>query len=245
MKTKSKKRLSILFILLLLLNLFTVVIPPTVIAQENSGEYCGDTLLMNYISQNFSGRITVTIAALRPVANSRVVINIENHDSGHTFVRLDFGDGNVIARGFYSYGMTIAQTINNTSIKGELKDDSTHDWNAAVVYEITLDQAGRIKDYINSFDVDDFRVVSSNCTTFAVNALASAGISPPTQKHKWTLPNRNEIIAALPFYILDKSTVANQFLNKTYYGYSPADAVQDFKSNENCILKYDGVLRKP
>ena len=241
MKNIPKKLLSTLLMLAMLFSLSaTMALAAT--AQEGPV----DTLLGQYINEKYPGKITVTIAAQRPVENSRVVVNVSNYDSGHTFIRLDFDDGTVIARGFSPIDdVTIPQIVDNTSIKGKLIDNAGSEWNAAVVYEITIAQAEIIQNYITNFDVDDFRAVSNNCTTFAANALVAAGITPPTQKHKWTLPARSEIIAALPFYIPFKGIFADQLLSKTYYGYSPADAVQDFKSNANCILKYDGAIHKP
>ena len=255
MKPKSKKLLPALFVLAIVLPNLLIAAPLNVSAQQNNianyeealladyiSEYHGDTSLAKYIGENYHGKVTVAIAASRPIANSRVVIDVNNQNSGHTFVRLDFGDGNVVARGFYAYGYVIDQILGNKSIKGELRDDSSHEWNAAIVYEITLAQANEIEAYMENFDAGDFRVVSNNCTKFAVDALAAAGIFPPTQKHKWTLPSRDEVIAYLPDIIPDKGAIADQLLKMIYYGYSPADAVQDFKSDPNCILKYDGKL---
>ena len=220
-------------------------------------QYYGDTLLDEYIEEHYSGKTTVTIAVSRPIANSRAAIDVTNLYTGHTFIRLDFGSGggignggsggggDVIVRGFTAvYNWTLWDVINNVTVEGVIRDESTRDWNAAIVYEITPEQANAIKKFIDEFNVNEFNMIFNNCITFAVNALEAAGISPPTQEHNWTLPPRDEIIAAMPFYVIDKATAANLLLSRIYYGYTPADAVQDFKSDANCILKYDGAIHE-
>ena len=239
---KGKRILSVLLAFAFVFGTFTAI-PTTVFAQDDAEL---DTLLDEYIEENYYGKITVTIAASRPIANSRAVFNIEDMSAGHTYIRLDFGDGNVMIRGFSPIDdLSVLAVMNNTTVEGKLEDKATKDWNAAIVYEITLEQANAIKDYADSFDPANFNIIFNNCTTFAVNALMTAGISPPTEKHNWIFPTRDEAIAAMPPYILDKERFVNELLSRIYYGYTPADAVQDFKSNANCILKYNGTLHKP
>ena len=244
MQSKSKRLLPALLAFVLVFGMFAAM-PLAVFAQDVT-EQDDDTLLAEYIGEYYSGRITVAIATSRPVANSRVAVDLSKMSAGHTSIRLDFGDGNFIVRGFTPENdLSPMEIVNNTTVKGRLMEEAIHDWNAAIVYEITLEQANKIEDYIENFDTNYFNTIFRNCTTFAVNALIAADIPPPTVEHNWTMPTRDEIIEALPLYVFYKETFANELLSRIYYGYTPADAVQDFKSNENCILKYDGALHKP
>ena len=241
---KTKRFLSLALTLALVFGLS--VIPLTVTAEDDAGQFYGDTLLDEYIEENYHGKITVTIAASRPVENSRIAVDAKSLDAGHTFIRLDSGGGDVIVKGFSgAYKMSHTEFINNATIEGALADEAGHEWNAAVVYEITLEQANRVKAYIDGFDIAHFNVVSDNCTKFAVGALIAAGIEPPTREHVWTLPPRDEVLKGIPSFIPNKEMLADVLLNIAYYGYTPADAVQDFKAAPNCVLKYDGALHKP
>ena len=243
MHSKSKRFLYALFALALLFGMLSAV-PHAVFAQDIAEQ--DDTLLTEYINEHYPGKITVAIATSRPIANSRVAFDPSKKSAGHTSVRLDYGDGNFIVRGFTPANeMSILELIDNVTVEGRLMDEAIHDWNAAIVYEITLEQAHKIEDYIDNFDLKHFNAIFNNCTTFAVKALMAADIPPPTREHNWTLPGRDEIIEVLPVYVFNKEAFVNGLLSRIYCGYTPADAVQDFKANENCILKYDGALHKP
>ena len=162
-------------------------------------------------------------------------------DVGHTFIRLDYGDGNVIYRGFYpSNPLTTEQILRKEDVGGIIRNDSEHDWNAAITFEIDKKQADKIYGFINDFD-KNYNMVSMNCTTFAVLALKEAGIKAPTEEHQWTVPeNLHQIIVNnLPDNKILKGVVANRLLNGLK-GYSPADAVQDFKNHSKYALKYGG-----
>ena len=245
MKTKSRRLLSALLTVMMAFGLFAAF-PLTAGAEDSGNENNYDTLLDEYIRENYSGEITVAIAAARPVANSRVAIDLGSLLPGHTYIRLDYGDGNVLVRGYGAVdNLSLKEIKDNTTVDGKLYDDGIKEWHAAIVYEITFAQADKIKEYIDDFDPGSFNLIFNNCTTFAVNALTAAGIPAPTREHLWTLPGRAELIAAMPPYVINREAFANELLSRIYYGYTPADAVQDFKSHPNCILKYDGTLHKP
>lgn len=200
-----------------------------------------DKDLDDYINQNYGGKVTVTIVAARPVENSRQAVDFDTGDVGHTFIRIDYGDGRVIYKGFYpSSPLSTEQILKKEDVAGRLVDDSGHDWNAAVVYEITSDQADKIVNFIEGYG-ENYNMVSNNCTTFAVGALAAAGIKSPTSEHKWTLPDntRQMIIDNLPSDKWFKGATADSLIGGLK-GYTPADAVQDFKNNPNHVLKYGG-----
>ena len=212
----------------------------------DASKYYGDTLLDEYIAENYAGKITVAIAAQRMIPNSRLAFDLVEMLPGHTIIRLDTGGGEVIVVGFTSVNtLSLQDIMYNTTVEGSLKDETGRDWNAAIIYEITDAQAHAIKEYIENFDDVQFNLIFNNCTTFAVNALAAAGLPPPTEKHYWTLPSRAEVFESLPDFVPFKEKFVNELMSRIYHGYTPADAVQDFKSDPNCILKYDGALHKP
>ena len=116
--------------------------------------------------------------------------------------------------------MSHDEILNNKTVQGKIFDDSGHEWNAAVVYEITLDQANQIKEFILNFNVNEYNMTTNNCTTFAVDALAAAEITLPTVEHNWTLPDRKTIIDNLPEVadLLEggRAGIADKALNGTW-----------------------------
>ena len=244
MQIKSKRLLSVLLAFALAAGMLAAMPPLAVFAQDIAED--DDTLLTEYINEHYPEKITVAIVTSRPVANSRVAFDSNSLSVGHTSIRLDYGGGKPLVYGFTSADtMSFWEITNNITVEGVRMDEPVHDWNAAIVYEISFEQANEIKAYVDNFNYDNFNLIFNNCTTFAVNALLAAGISPSTREHNWTLPSREEIISAMPFYIFNKEMLAGELLSRIYCGYTPADAVQDFKSDENCILKYNGALHKP
>ena len=202
-----------------------------------------DKELDDYINENYFEKITVTIVAERPVENSRIAVDLETGDVGHTFIRLDYGNGTVIYKGFYpSNPLTTEQILKKENVDGTIINDSNHDWNAAVTFEITKEQADKINKFMNDFD-KKYNMVSMNCTTFAVKALKAAGIESPTSEHKWTMPDNVHqlIVDNLPSDKWFKDATAT-FLLDGLKGYSPADAVQDFKNASKYVLKYGGKI---
>ena len=202
-----------------------------------------DPDLDEYVKSNYPGKVTVTIAAARPVENSRTAVDLNTGDVGHTFVRIDYGDGRVIYRGFYpSSPLTSEQILTKADVAGTIVDDSDHDWNAAVTYEVTPEQADKIVTFINNY-TKKYNMVTNNCTTFSVQVLSAGGVVAPTSEHKWTLPDntRQMVIDNLPSDKWFRGAVAD-YLIGGLKGYSPADAVQDFKKTSKYVLKYGGTM---
>ncbi|MGI6668767.1 MAG: hypothetical protein ACOX4M_04930 [Acetivibrionales bacterium] len=113
-------------------------------------------MLDDYISKNYSGKITATICVRRPVANSRyvgAVVQTPNGgyiiDVGHTFLRLDDGMGNVEYIGFYNQTRGLKMTIGAYDVGGVLLDDSESKWNVAKVFVLDRDQLDGIYRYID------------------------------------------------------------------------------------------------
>lgn len=191
-----------------------------------------DEKLDAWVNERYSGKPNVTFVVDRPVPNSRQAIDSNfSGDVGHTFIRLDFGDGRVIYKGFWPpvEGMTTKQILNQDDVVGRLNDDSGHEWDIAKTYEISGDQANNILSFIEGYG-ENYNMVSNNCTTWAVDALAAGGITAPTSEHKWTLPDnaKQTIVDNLPWAVPFKKSLAQGKID-SLYGYTPADAAQDIK----------------
>ncbi|MDR1066349.1 MAG: HINT domain-containing protein [Clostridiales bacterium] len=201
--------------------------------------------LDDYINQTYPKKNTVAIVAQCPVENSRVAVDFASGDVGHTFVRIGYDDGSVIYKGFYpAKALSVEEILKKVDVDGMISDDSAHDWNAAVVCEIDKEKADEIADFMNNYN-EKYNMVSNNCSTVAVKAFKLAGTGSPTSEHKWTLPenSREMIISGLPegskFKGL-KATIALSGLN----GYTPADAVEDFKARPVCVTKSGGLVKE-
>ncbi|MGI6668769.1 MAG: RHS repeat-associated core domain-containing protein [Acetivibrionales bacterium] len=223
------------------LNLYTYCKNNPILYFDPSGH---DAVLDQYISDNYAGKITVTIVVAQPVPGSRQAIDSDfSGDVGHTFIRLDFGDGRVIYKGFYPKDpLTSEQILNRENVTGQINDDSEHGWNVAQVFVIDQNQAEKIEKFINNYG-KDYNMVSNNCTTFAVDALKSAGIKSPTSAHKWTLPDgaHKLLVDNLPKEIRFKNIVAWWLLNGLK-GYSPGDAGEDIRDNTGAIINTNGTV---
>ena len=213
--------------------------------------------LDEHINNNYKGQKTITLVIKRPVANSREAATIENGklNNGHSFIRLDDGNGNVEYVGFGPTSNSMASMILGIDVEGEFIDDSNTDWNVAKVYTLTDEQYNEIKNYITKMksSVPAYNIETYNCTTFAVSVVKIAGAAVgnfmPVKEHNWTLPsNMEEQLAqykALPSWLSPK--VAASVIKETmgnFRGYTPADAAQDLKKAEgNVLLKYNGSVK--
>ncbi len=235
---------------------------------DNWYVYCGNNLVSNvdpmgleaqldeYIKANYSGMKTVTLAILRPVANSRDAAVIKNGklQNGHSFIRLDNGDGDVQYVGFAPEYKSMVSMILGTDISGKFVDDNETEWNVAKVYMLTDERYTAVNDYIRKVQKKEpkYNIETYNCTTFAVQTVMVGGATGSfmrVKKHNWTLPNdmkqQLENYQALPK--LCPPGAATWLISNTmgnFYGYTPADAAQDLKSSEGLVLlKYNGSLK--
>ena len=203
-----------------------------------------DAVLDQYISDNFDGKITVTFIVAQPMPGSRLAIDADfSGDVGHTFIRLDFGDGRVIYKGFYpKNALTPEQIINKENVPGIIRDDSEHGWDVAQVFVIDQKQAEKIEKFINNYE-KEYNMVRNNCTTFAVDTLKSAGIKSPTSARIWTLPDGAQklLVDNLPEEMWFKNIVAWWLLHGLK-GYSPADAGEDIRENECAIINTNDTV---
>lgn len=170
-------------------------------------------------------RATVTFYNRRPTTLNNDVVDIQlfvdgdklRYDVGHTFIRLDNGWGNVQYVGHYASEFSITDNIlRKNDTRGERRNDRDADWHVGRIYHITNAQYQQIQDFIDNYDFSTYNITDKNCTTFAVDALAVAGIESPTRKHDWTIGETNigtlySPGISIPFY---------------FYGYSPAGAAR-------------------
>ena len=237
---------------------------PAVVQSGNRYAYCGgnpvaytdsiglDKDLDDYINNNYSGKMTLTIAISCPVQNSREVAAITSKgtlDNGHSFLRLDDGKGNVAYKGLAPQEKSLTDMLFANTIQWKVIDDSESDWNVAQVYELDVEQ------YIDAFMflartsvfTPEYNIQDYNCTTYAIEGLQHAGIETDSiglSEHNWTLPtNLSEQLDEYSARGIIPSWTAAFVINCTmgnFYGYTPADAAQDLKQSEGLkLLKYD------
>ena len=135
-----------------------------------------DPALDEYVNTNYSGQVTITFVVQQPISGSRQAIdsNFEG-EVGHTFVRIDYGYGDVYYYGLYPNDpMTPEQILKNEeNVTREIRDDSNHDWNIAEVFVIDRKDADKALSFIQNYN-KDYNMVKNNCTTFGVDALKKA-----------------------------------------------------------------------
>ena len=213
--------------------------------------------LDKYINSNYSGIKNVSLVINSPNINSRDVAKIENGElnNGHSFIRLDDGNGKVRYVGFVAKSYNYIDMLLGKNVEGEFADDSESDWNVAKVYTLSDKQYSYISDYIESLDSYkwNYNIETYNCTTFAVNTVrlqgAAAGNFMTVREHDWTLPK--DIVEQLK----NHKSVPNEFTASLFasilvlamdgfYGYTPADAAQDLINAEGTVLlKSGGVIK--
>ena len=214
-----------------------------------------DPALDEYIRNNYSGTMTVTLAVARPVPNSREVAQITSDGelyNGHSFLRLDDGNGNVKYLGLAPTKKSLKKMLLAKDVGGKMVNDENSEWNVAKVYTIDKEKYNLLLSFMNSSEKNapSYNIESYNCTTWAVDGLERAGISSyviGTYEHHWTLPS--DITSQLDSYSAKPkwlpSSVGGAAVNLLmggFYGYTPADAAQDLKSAEGTtLLQYDST----
>ena len=202
-----------------------------------------------YINANYRDKKNVTLVIDQPVPNSRDAATIENGKlkHGHTFIRLDDGDGNVQYVGFSAYGSySVTDMVLAKNVAACFTDDSKTDWDVAKVYTLNDKQYQTIVQYIDFLEKMPlyYNIETYNCTTFAVDIAKMAGAAGnfiTIYQHDWTLPDDTETqlgeYDALPNWL--SPWAASVLLNLTvgnFYGYTPADAAEDLKHAEGVVL---------
>ncbi|MCX8129196.1 MAG: carboxypeptidase regulatory-like domain-containing protein [Clostridia bacterium] len=180
---------------------------------------------------------TVAILVEQPVPGTRTVIDFNSARSvGHTFIRVDFGDGRIYYKGFWpKNALSQKEILLKTDVDGEVRDDNTSLWDIGKKYKITTEEAEKVYNFMINYN-GDYNMVTNNCTTVAVQALQSIGIASPTSQHNWTLPPNTKSIVenGLPKLVPGKGTIAD-YLLKDLNGYTPADAGEDIRATGDFI----------
>ena len=166
---------------------------------------------------------TVTFCVEAPDKGSRNAI-ASGMEVGHTFIIIDYGNGETYARGFYpEEGLTVKQIILREDVSGVV-------YNESITYQITKEEADQLFKFANNYD-EKYNMVNNNCTTFSVETLKSIGIDVPTTEHTWTLPDNIDKITGYPKWLI------NLIGGYGIKGYSPADVAMDIKEfKEGCGL---------
>ena len=212
-----------------------------------------EALLDEYINKNYSGQKNISLIINSPNPNSRVVANIEEGElnNGHSFIRLDDGEGNVQYVGFAPVSNGISDMILGRNVEGKFVDDSKTDWNVAKVYKLSDKQYSYINEYLDELNSYkwNYNIETYNCTTFAVNTVrlqgAAAGNFMTVREHDWSLPKdmaeQLKNYKTLPKWLPAK--LAAWIIELTmggFYGYTPADAAQDLLHAEGNVLLKQG-----
>lgn len=231
--------------------LFSAVLCVTITPIQYTDFLGLDKNLDDYINANYAGKMTVTVAISRPVPNSGAVATINSNgmlDNGHSFLRLDDGNGNIKYLGLAPTEKSLTKMLLAEDVGGKMVDDALSTWNVARVFELNSDQYNNLSAFLLSAEssAPNYNIRDYNCTTFAVEGLKKAGINSyriGIYEHSWTLPdNLYEQLGnysargKIPAWI---ATAAVWTMGR-FDGYTPADAAQDLKGSEGTtLLQYD------
>ena len=106
----------------------------------------------DYISKNYSGKVTIAFLVQTPNIGGREVIDCSYKEVGHTFLRLDYGNGNVIYKGFYpKQSLSKKQILNREDVLGKALNDENHCWDIAQIYEINNEKADKVRDFVDNY----------------------------------------------------------------------------------------------
>jgi hypothetical protein len=142
---------------------------------------------------------TVTLAIAQPVPGTRdswtvtsggptgstQASNIIN--AGHTFLIFTESYGNTtITRNIGFYPSTTVKPTSPSS-PGEFSDDEFHQYNISGTFTVNNAQFYDMLNYISAIDNSSFlyNLNSNNCSTFAINTFAQAGINLPRTIGSW------------------------------------------------------------
>ena len=178
----------------------------------------------DYIALKFGHTPNISILARQPVEGSRKELI---SDTGHTFLRIDDGKGNVRCVGFFPAEFALVTKISTVlniytrgyyTISGATGDESTSYHNVGYTVQLTDEEYQNALKYINKNSKHWYNIQNYNCTTFAVNAFSKAKpeIRNIIKKHFWSI----------------NPALGGATLTLFYpYGYSPADTAEDIRSN--------------
>lgn len=169
----------------------------TVLGAENA---ISNILQYNKCFDNIPGNdhtYQITVCVDQPVAGSRQSWGINDVGGtsgtgnpvsvGHTF--LIFKETTPTRTVIRNVGFYPKSSVNPYSIsdEGVLNNDNSHDYNIALTVTMTSSQFNAALNYINQGNNGGYtyNLNSYNCTTFAIDALAAAGVHLPATTGSW------------------------------------------------------------
>ncbi len=107
-------------------------------------------------------------------------------NAGHTFLILtENNQGNIITR---SVGFYPATSVGPGSIvQGVLGNDQAHDYNISIAFNVSSTNFFNILNYVELGNNPgyDYSLSTNNCSTFAIHAVATGGITLPATQGTW------------------------------------------------------------
>lgn len=128
------------------------------------------------------GKMTLTIYVDQPKPGKRDTWSgvVTQPDVGHTFIGIN-QNGVTRILGFYP---SEAVSLKNPEKGAALVDDSKHEYNVSISYEVSTDKISQllsaIKNYRKTYNLNSF-----NCTNFAMEMSAKAGVTLPSTIGEW------------------------------------------------------------
>lgn len=103
---------------------------------------------------------------------------------GHTFISIkQSSNSDSIIRNLGFYPSTAVDPLSPTT-SGELNNDQNRRYDISLSIDIPFEQFEKIVAYLNNLSLS-YNLNSFNCTTFAIEALAKAGINLPRTEGSW------------------------------------------------------------
>ena len=143
-----------------------------------------------------SNSYTVTLCVEQPQPGSRETWGFSGSGSsadnnpvsvGHTFLILN--QTNSLGSTVRNVGFYPANGVTPLSpqSKGQINNDGSHDYDISVTITMDNSQFYQVVNYINLWTESGltYDLNSNNCTTFALNALATAGVNLPRTSGSW------------------------------------------------------------
>ncbi len=143
-----------------------------------------------------SNSYTVTLCVEQPQPGSRETWGFSGSGSsadnnpvsvGHTFLILN--QTNSLGSTVRNVGFYPANGVTPLSpqSKGQINNDGSHDYDISVTITMDNSQFFQVVNYINLWTESGltYDLNSNNCTTFALNALATAGVNLPRTSGSW------------------------------------------------------------
>ena len=191
---------------------------------------------------------TVTICIKQPVWNSRQCYSfdaplaapyISFGGTGHTFLAWDGPDGQNSCFGFAGIPFINRNlALLGVNFPGTINKEIPI-FTIAKSFEISKAQMERLLVYCDENANRKYNLTAYNCTTFAVELLNEIGVHSYIREHPWHLVDYSSLILAnindpsLTDEAIGQIKQINQNIPSYYYGYSPADAVEDIREHFN------------